>query len=319
MEEILYEVIIIGGGPAGLTASIYTARAGLATLVIEGATSVSQATTTDMIENYPGFHEGINGFELVDKFKQQALAFGTDIVSGDVVSITQGQCKGDNCWNVSTTSQNYSALSVICATGTAWRKLNVVGEEKFIGRGVSFCATCDGPLFRNKPVIVVGGGNAAIQEAIFLSKFASHVTVVHRRDKLRAANILQERAFKNEKITFAWSSVVEEIKGETTVQEVIIKNVITNQVSNISVNGVFVFIGLVPNTDIFRNILEVAQDGAIIADENMHTSADGIFACGDCISKLLRQVITACGDGAVAAYSAQHFVETMKGKEYPQR
>ena len=316
MAKTLHDVIVIGGGPAGLTAALYTARAGLKTLLLEGTASVSQITTTDIVENYPGFPDGINGFDLVDSFKRQALAFSTKIVADDVLSLKEGKINGVNYWEVLTPSEQYAAISVIIATGTSWKRLGVPGEKEFLGRGVSFCATCDGPLYRNKGVLVVGGGNAAVQEALFLSRFVGSVTVAHRRERLRATNILQERAKSNDKISFIWNSVVREIRGEKTVREVLLENVVTQETSTINVNGIFIFIGLIPNTDIFHNIVALEPDNSIRVGKDMHTSTKGIFACGDCTSTPLRQVVTACGDGAIAAYSAQHFVEEIKGSAY---
>jgi thioredoxin reductase (NADPH) len=311
----LYDVVIIGGGPGGFTAGIYAARASLKALLIEGAATVSQITVTDMIENYPGMPEGINGFELVQLFRKQAEKFGLTITRGDVASLARENRSGMETWNV-TAGGNYASLAVIAAVGADWRKLGVPGEAAFTGRGVSYCATCDGPFYRNKHVIVIGGGDTSIQEAVFLTHFAEKVTVVHRRDRLRATKILQERAFANGKIEFIWDSVVEEIAGRDFVEGVRVKNLKTGTVKNIAADGVFVFVGITPNTLIFKGITELDQSGYIITDGNMQTSAKGIFACGDCTSKLLRQVVTACGDGATAAFSAQLYVEALKGEAY---
>ena len=314
-SDSLYDVLIIGGGPAGYTAGIYAARANLRALLIEGATTVSQITVTDMIENYPGMPEGINGFELVQRFQNQAEKFGMEITRDDVASLVQETHAGRETWKV-TAEKDYRTITVIAATGANWRKVGVPGEEVFAGKGVSYCATCDGPFYRNQEVIAIGGGDTAIQEAIFLTHFADKVTVIHRRDRLRAAKILQERAFANSKIEFLWDSVVEEISGSNFVEGVRVKNLKTGELKDISAAGVFVFAGLTPNTGIFRGMMELDKNGYIITDGNMRTSAKGIFAGGDCTSKLLRQVVTACGDGATAAFSAQLYVEALKGETY---
>lgn len=311
-----FDAAIIGGGPAGLTAGIYAARANLRTLLVQGASTVSQITITDMIENYPGFPEGINGFDLVERLKTQATQFGLEILSEDTTSLEPGR-RGDlPVWRIGAGGKTIEALSVVLATGASWRRLGVPGEEQFIGRGVSFCATCDGPFFRNREVVVVGGGNTAIQEALFLTHFAGKVTVVHRRDRLRAVGILQDRAFANEKIAFAWNSVVQEILGKETVEAVRLRDVKTGEERDIPTEGVFLFVGLIPNTDLVRDLADREPDGAIRVDRSMRTSAPGLFACGDCTATPLRQVITACGDGAVAAYSAQLYVEDLKGMAY---
>lgn len=310
------DVIIIGGGPAGLTAALYTARANLRTLLVQGASTVSQITITDLIENYPGFPEGINGFDLVERLKAQAAQFGVQVLTEDVTSL-QAVRRGEHpAWQVAAGGKTHEALAVILATGASWRKLGVPGEEGFIGRGVSFCATCDGPFYRNREVVVVGGGNTAIQEALFLTQFASKVTVVHRRNRLRATGILQDRAFANGKIAFAWNSTVQEILGKETVEAVRLRDVKTGDVREIPAEGVFLFVGLIPNTDLVVDIAERGPGGAIRVDRAMRTSAPGLFACGDCTDTPLRQVITACGDGAMAAYSAQLHVEDQKGTAY---
>jgi thioredoxin reductase (NADPH) len=277
---------------------------------------LSQITATDSIENYPGIPGGINGFELVERFRAQAVGFGLETASGDVTAVTQKQWGKKDGWEIAAGGRRYGALSVILATGTAWRRLGVPGEEKFIGRGVSFCATCDAPLFRDREVAVVGGGDSAIQEALHLTRFAKKVTVIHRRDRLRATAVLRERALANEKIAFAWNSVVDEIEGDNTIREVRLRDVKTEETRRLPVSGLFIFIGLAPNTAPFRDLVAVDGRGYITVDANMQTSVPGIFACGDCIAKRLRQVVTACGDGATAAFSAQLYVEELKGEAY---
>lgn len=316
IPEHIYDVVIIGGGPAGLTAGIYAARAAMKVLILEGMITTSQITMTDLIENFPGFPEGIGGFDLVERFKKQALQFGVTVKTEDVRQIAKKSLGAISGWEVMTSDGSYETFSLIVATGASWRKLGVEGEERLIGRGVSYCATCDGPLYRNREVVVLGGGNAAIQEALFLTHFVKKVTLIHRRDKLRADAALQKKAFDNPKIEFAWQAVIDMIVGDEFVQAVDIRNVKTGEIKTIPADGVFVFIGQLPNTELLRDIVNLEKDGAIITDDRMRTSAEGIFACGDCIYKLLRQVITACGDGATAAHSAQLYVEALKGESY---
>jgi len=316
IPEDVYDIVIVGGGPGGLTAGLYASRASQKVLLLEGSSTVSQITVTDMIENYPGIPE-IGGFELIDRFKKQAVGFGLDIRPEHVTSIDKVQLGDVEGWAVKTNNAEYKALSIVFSTGAEWRHLGVPGEEELIGRGVSFCATCDAPFYKNREVAVVGGGDTAVQEAIYLTKFASKVTLIHRRNRLRATGILQKRAFANEKINFAWESVVEEILGDSGVTGVKIKNVKTpEKTREIPADGVFMFIGLTPNTKLVEGLVNLDKGGYIIADSDMKTSANGIFACGDCISKSLRQVITACGDGATAANSAELYVDELKGQAY---
>jgi thioredoxin reductase (NADPH) len=312
----LYDVVIIGGGPAGLTAGMYAARASLKALAIAGESTVSQVTVTDHIENYPGIPEGVSGFDLAERFKKQAADFGLQTVSGDVTAVVKKRLGDQDGWEITVGGTRYETLAVIIATGANWRRLGVPGEERFIGKGVSFCATCDGPFYKDREVAVVGGGDTAIQEAIYLTRFAKKVTVIHRRDRLRATAILQKRALANERIAFAWNSVVESIDGLDLVQWVRLKDLKTGVTKELAVDGVFVFVGLTPNTEAFRELIALDQGGYITADANMQTSVPGIFACGDCIAKRLRQVVTACGDGATAAFSAQLYVEDLKGETY---
>lgn len=311
----IYDTIIIGAGPAGFTAGLYTARASLKTLLLEGMSTVSQITMTDVIENYPGTPGGINGFELVQLFRKQAASFGLEIMPGDVTSLTKEHHNGRDVWHVKA-GEEFRALTVIAATGANWRKIDVPGENAFIGKGVSYCATCDGPFYRNKEVVVIGGGDTAIQEATFLTRFASLVTVIHRRQRLRATKILQDRAFANSKIRFVWNAVADEISGRDFVQGVKVRNLKTGELTNIAADGVFIFIGITPNTEIFREIVKLDKSAYIITDGKMQTSAEGIFAAGDCTNKMLRQVVTACGDGATAAFAAQLYVEALKGEAY---
>jgi len=311
-----YDVIIIGGGPAGLTAGLYAARAKMSGLLLEGSTTVSQITVTDMIENYPGVPD-VTGFELVNRFKEQAGRFGLETKTESVQSLERVHSGNTPLWRVTTERDIYEALTVIVGTGAEWRHLGVPGEEEMVGRGVSYCATCDGPFYRNRDVVVVGGGDTAVQEAIFLTKFAKKVTIVHRRDRLRAAGVLEDRAAANDKIEFAWNNVVEEIEGDTGVTGVRVRNVNEETVTRtIPAEGVFIFIGLVPLTDIVRGVAKVDDSGYLITDSEMRTSEPGLFAAGDCIRKLFRQVITACGDGATAAHAAELYVDELKGQSY---
>jgi thioredoxin reductase (NADPH) len=312
-----YDVVIIGGGPAGLTAGLYASRAGLRTLLLEGASTVSQITVTDMIENYPGIPDGINGFELIERFKKQTGQFGLDITSADISAISKRQWGDVEGWEVSAGDRSFDSLSVIVATGAYWRKLGVPGEDTFLGKGVSYCATCDGPFYRNRDVVVVGGGDTAIQEAIFLTNFARKVHVVHRRDRLRATKILQKRALAHPKIAVIWNAVLEEITGQSVVEKVRIREVTSpGATKEIAADGVFIFVGLTPQTEAFRGVIDLDNSGYVMVDRNMQTSATGVFACGDCIQKRLRQIVTACGDGATAAFSAQLYVEDLKGEAY---
>lgn len=302
-----YDVVIIGGGPAGLTAALYASRARLKTLLVESFTVPGQAITTDSIENYPGFVDGVNGFELVEKFKKQAQKFGTEFKTGTVNKLE----KDSKGWKIELDGKPILSFSAIIASGARPRKLGVPGEEKFQGKGVSYCATCDGPLYKDKEVVLVGGGDTSIEEAIFLTKFVKKVKVIHRRDRLRATKILQERALSNKKIEFIWESNVVEILGNDRV-----RSVKTSKGVDVSCDGVFIFVGYIPNTDFVKGLVKLDKAGYILADDDMRTSKKGIFACGDCRKKLLRQVITACGDGATAAFSAQHYVEELKGIAY---
>jgi len=311
-----YDVVIIGGGPAGLTAGIYTSRARLKTLLIESYSVPCQAVTTDHIENYPGFPDGVNGFELIEKFKKQAEKFGTEFIVSEVKDIKENEAHSGlslgrmykPVWEILTDGKSYTSRAIIIASGARPKRLDIPGEDKFRGKGVSYCATCDGALFKNKEVVVAGGGDTALEEAIFLTRFAKKVTVIHRRNTLRGTKILQERSFSNKKIEFVWDSVISEILGVAKVSGVKVKNVKTGAEKDLSCDGVFIFVGYTPNTAFLKDLLPLDESGYIIADINSLTSKAGIFACGDCRKKLLRQVVTAAGDGATAAFACQHFL-----------
>ncbi|MEA2087850.1 MAG: thioredoxin-disulfide reductase [Candidatus Caldatribacteriota bacterium] len=312
-EEIIYDAIIIGGGPAGLTAGIYLSRARMNTLLIEKAMPGGQAILTEIIENYPGFPHGIAGPELMQKMEEQAVRFGLKIEYGEVAEV---KIKEDKIKIVRINNQEYKTLTVILASGAEASKLEVPGEEELRGRGVSYCATCDAPFFKHQKIVVVGGGDTAIEEALYLTKFVWEVTIIHRRDRLRATKILQERVFANKKINFAWDSVVTKVLGNEKVEGVLIQNKKTGEEKEIPCQGVFVFVGNIPNSNFLKELVKLGKKGYILTDDNMMTSQEGIYACGDVRKKLLRQVVTACGEGATAAFAAQKYIEEIKGISY---
>lgn len=308
----MYDIIIIGGGPAGLTAGLYAARARLKVLLIDNPLIPSQAMVTAEVENYPGFPESICGPEIVERIKKQGEQAGIEFTNGEVKSIKSIDTK----WQVNIDDKAQEAFSLIIASGARPKELGVPGEKKFCGRGVSYCAVCDGALFRNKDIVVVGGGDTAIEEALFLTRFVKSIKIIHRRDRLRAAKILEERVLKDKKVEVIWNSNVKEILGEARVEGVRVMNTKTVRETTIPCDGVFIFVGLIPNTGFINSLVELDNDNYIITDDNMHTSKEGIFACGDCRRKSLRQIITACGDGATAAHEAQKYVERLKGEAY---
>ena len=299
-----YELIIVGGGPAGLTAGLYASRARLNSMLMEKGMVGGQIANAEQIENYPGFPEGIGGFELGQLMEQQAKKYGLKILIAEATGIElQEQRKV-----IKTTKGNFTARAVIIANGSERIKLGIPGEDKFTGRGVSYCATCDGAFFREQPVAVVGGGNSAITEALHLTKFASKVMVIHRRDQLRATRILQEKAFSEPKIEFLWNSVVEEIEGEDFVERIKIRNVKTGEKSFLDVAGVFMSIGFKPDTDYLKGILPLDATGHIITNDRMETEVPGIFAAGDVRHNSARQAIAAAGDGATTAIYAEKYI-----------
>ena len=301
-------VIIIGSGPAGYTAAIYTARANLNPILIEGLQPGGQLTTTTEVDNFPGFSSGIQGPELMDEMKKQALRFGTEILSAEVTKADFSKSP----FSVTVNEKDlYQTKTVIIATGASAKYLNLESEKRLMGYGVSACATCDGFFFKEKEVVVVGGGDTAIEEANFLTKFASKVTVIHRRNQLRASKILQENAFKNDKINFCWDSVVEDIldPDQGKVTGIKLKNVKTDEVTEKNCDGVFLAIGHTPNTSIFKGQLKMDKMGYIISKDGAKTSIPGIFACGDVKDHVYRQAVTAAGSGCAAAIEAELFLQ----------
>jgi len=303
-NENSHDVIIIGGGPGGLTAGLYASRGGLDTALIERGLVGGQISTAEKVDNYPGFPDGIGGYELTEQIHKQATKYGLKTI---IAEVTAAKPEGRHI-SVKTSQGDHSARALIIATGSERQKLGVPGEQQFSGKGVAYCATCDAAFFRNVPVAVVGGGNAAITEAMHLIKFASKATIIHRRDKLRASAVLQEKSFAEPKIDFLWDSVIEEILGEAKVNAIRVRNVKSNAESTMDISGVFVAVGLKPNADFVSGIVEIDQGGYIVADNTMATSAPGIFAIGDVRQGSARQAITAAGDGATAAFYAEKYL-----------
>lgn len=306
MAQLEFDTVILGGGPAGLSAGIYASRGAVSTAIVDMNMFGGQPSNYLELENYPGF-QVVGGYDLMEKFEEHADKFGVKkFPMQEIQSIDL------NSKRIITSENEFSAKTIIIATGAQPMKLGVPGEKEFVGRGVSYCAVCDGAFYKNKVVAVVGGGNAAVEEAMYLTKFADKVYLVHRRDELRADKIVQERAFKNEKIEFVWNSIVTEIKGENLVDTVVLENVKTHEVSDLSVNGVFPYIGIVPNVENISGQLLQDAGGFIVTDETMATSVEGVFAVGDVRKTPLRQVITAASDGAVGAVYAVKYIETHK-------
>lgn len=303
-EAGAFELVIIGGGPAGLTAAIYGGRARVATCVLTGTLPGGQPANTAGVDNFPGFPDGVAGGELAQRFQSQAERFGVTIAPETATEVDFS----DRPFTIHTSRNHYQAKAVIVATGAAPRRLGVPGEDKFYGRGVSSCATCDGFFYRDKQVVVVGGGDSAVDEAIFLTKFAEQVTIIHRRDELRATQIYQEQAFGNPKIDFVWDSVVEEILGDQTVTGVRVRNVKTEESSMIRTDGVFVYIGMEPKSDLFADQLELDRQGYMVSDCRQRTNVPGVFVAGDVQDPRYRQVVIAAGTGAVAAMEAERYL-----------
>jgi thioredoxin reductase (NADPH) len=305
---VQYDVIIIGAGPAGLTAAVYASRGGLKTLVLERRMAGGQVAVTEMIENYPGFPEGIGGFELMELMKQQAVRFGAELREiQEVEAVESGSARAPK--TVVTSEGTYSGRAVIVATGVDPQSLNCAGEGTFIGRGVSFCATCDGAFFREKTVAVIGGGNSAVEEALYLTRFAKKVYLVHRRDKLRADWVIQERARLNPKIEFLWTAQLREVRGTDKVTSMMVEFTDKGETREIAVDGVFMYVGQKPNTDFVRGLVDMDGTGFIKTGDTLETSAPGIFAAGDCRVNLLKQVVWAAAEGALAARAVENHLD----------
>jgi thioredoxin reductase (NADPH) len=303
----IYDIIIIGSGPSGYTAAIYAGRANLSVLMLQGYQTGGQLMLTSDVENYPGFEEGILGPEMMEKFEKQARRFGTEMLQEDVTAVDFSK----RPFTITTDFGEYAARAVIISTGASAQWLGLPSEQKLQGRGVSACATCDGFFFKNKDVAVVGGGDTAMEEANFLTKYANNVTVIHRRDTLRASKIMQDRAFKNPKISFIWDTDVAEVLGENGVTGLSLRNVKTGEMSELPVQGFFLAIGHKPNTDLFKGIIDMDQTGYIVPVEHTMTNIPGVFAAGDVTDHRYRQAVTAAGDGCRAAIDAERWLESL--------
>ncbi|PIQ85621.1 MAG: thioredoxin-disulfide reductase [Candidatus Omnitrophica bacterium CG11_big_fil_rev_8_21_14_0_20_45_26] len=300
-----FDVIIIGGGGAGLTAALYASRAKLSTALFEKLVPGGQIALTDIVENYPGFPDGVTGGEIATRMEQQAKKYGTQIIYEGVEQIQSA----NKSFEVKTAKNAYQAKAIIIASGAFYRQLGVPGEKELIGKGVSYCAVCDGAFFKNQELVVVGGGDSAMQEGLFLTRFASKITVVHRRDQLRASPILQERAKNHEKINFIWNSVVSGVEGKDKMTAVKIKNVKTQEEKPFKANGLFVFIGQDPATSYLKGFVDLDEKGYVETKENLETSVPGVFACGEVRAGAVKQLVSACGEGCEAALAAQHYIE----------
>jgi len=305
MADSLYDVIIIGSGPAGLTAAIYTSRAKLETLVIGGTTWGGQLMLTSDVENFPGFPDGILGPELMSKMRMQAERFGAKLLFEDVTSVDFSS----RPFKVNVADKHFEAKAVIVATGASAKMLGLAAEYNLVGRGFSYCATCDAPFFRDKKTVVVGGGDTAMDEALTLAKYAREVTIVHRRDQLRASKILQERVFANRKINFVWNSVVEDILGKDRVEGVKLKNVKTGEVSMFPTDAIFVAVGHKPNTDVFKGQIDLDEKGYVIVHDETKTSVEGVFAAGNVQDPRYKQAVTSAGSGCKAAFDAEEYLQ----------
>ncbi len=303
----MYDVIIIGAGPAGLTAALYAGRSRLKTKIIDKMLPGGQMLLTEKIDNFPGFPGGVEVNAFIQNLVEQIKELDIVVDNAEINEIT----KGNNFIIKTTGGETFETKTIIIATGAQYKKLGIPGEDKLSARGVSYCAICDGPLFKNKDVVVIGGGNAAVEEALTLERFANKVTLIHRRDELRAVKVLQERLSKHKKISVLWDSIPLEFIGENKLDAVKVKNVKTNEESILDIQGAFVSIGFIPTTSFLKTLVKLDESGYIVTDDNTATSVKGIFSCGDCRKKSLRQVVTACGDGASAAYSAFRFLESM--------
>lgn len=307
VQDKIYDVIVIGSGPGGMTAALYASRANLSTLLIERGVPGGQLINTAEVENYAGF-KSIKGPELANNMYEGATQFGAEYTFGDVREVIDGK----EYKQVVTSNKTFKTRAIVIATGAEHKKLGIPGEGQLNGRGVSYCAVCDGAFFRERQLVVIGGGDSAVEEGTYLTQFASEVTIIHRRDELRAQKILQDRAFSNDKVNFIWNTVVEEIQGENNVQSLRLRNVETDEVSEFSADGVFIYIGLIPNTSAFEGLGITDEEGWIVTDNKMETSVPGIFAVGDVRDTVLRQVATAVGDGSIAGDAAFKYIEKLK-------
>ncbi|RMW38986.1 MAG: thioredoxin-disulfide reductase [Nitrosopumilus sp.] len=310
-KKTKFDVVIIGAGPSGYTAGIYCSRAGYDTLILSGILPGGQLVNTTEVENYPGFENGIMGPDLMIEMRKQCQRMGTTIVDDEAVDVDFRR----KPLKVLTASEEYEGRAIIIATGANPRKLGLEGEETFGGKGVSYCATCDGPFFRNQELVVVGGGDSAVEEATFLTKFATTVHLVHRRDELRASKVMQERAQSNEKIKFHWDSEVIDIKGDQKMQQTVLKNLKTNEESTLNVGGLFVAIGHEPNTKLFKNQIDLDDEGYVVLKNKTHTNVEGVFAAGDVHDRNYRQAITAAGYGCMAAIDVDKYLTETADKQ----
>ena len=308
----IYDVIVIGGGPAGLSAALYAGRARLSTLVLEKKKEGGQIALTSEVENYPGCLEGESGPSLIERMHKQVLHFGAEFAIDEIESVSlEGSIK-----ELKGKKGTYQAKTIIIATGASSRPIGCKNEKEYIGKGISYCATCDGSFFEDFDIYVVGGGDTAVEEAMYLTKFGRSVTLIHRRDELRAAKSIQDKAFKNPKMKFMWDSVVKEVSGDGILSSMVVENVKTGELTTIEADeedmtfGLFGFVGYIPKTDMFKDVLNL-QNGYIVTDENMKTNIDGVFAAGDVRVKSLRQVVTAASDGAIAAVQAEKYIESL--------
>ncbi len=308
MKNIDYDLVIIGGGPAGLTAGLYAARARLNVILIEKIVLGGQVVISDLIENYPGFPEGISGPDLVQKMTDQVKRFDLNIENNEVIAIDLSY----PVKKITLNDRTITTHTIIIATGASPKKLGVPGEDTFFGKGISSCATCDGPFFKDSVVAAVGGGDTAVQESLFLTKFVKKLYLIHRRDRLRAEAILQERALASDKIEFIWNSVLTGINGLSHVENISVQNVKTGDITELSVDGCFIWVGILPSTQFLKDAVKLDEQGFIIADLNMETSVPGVFAAGDVRNTTLRQIATAVGDAAIAAFSAEQYIENVR-------
>lgn len=304
----LFDLIIIGGGPAGLTAALYAGRARLKTLLIEKALLGGMASTTYLVENYPGFPHGISGMDISRSFEEQAKKFGADFYYGEVAEIIDKKDRKE----IKIDGKIIETRAVIIASGTETKKLNIPGEDQFRGRGVSYCATCDGPFYREKNIVVIGGGNTAVEEALYLTRYARKISIIHRRDKLRADRILAEQALNDPKIFVVFNAQVEEILGSARIENIKVKNLLTQKSNFIPTEGIFIYVGSVPNSSLLAGMADLDKEGYVLTDENMKTSVPGIFAAGDIRKKNLKQIVTAASDGAIAANSVRLYLDSDK-------